>query len=631
MLSIILWFIILSSGGVICAAVWGRRYEETLPITCSGIVLVLFLAGIFTNLFVGEVLVCILSGAAYITALIWVIKKKNLKEFVRNFFTPGFVGFILILAGVCYFNYGRMAYLWDEFSHWADIVKVMTLLDDFGTNPQSYSLVQSYPPGMSLFQYFLEKLYLWTSLHKFSEWRLYASYQVFILAFFMPFLKKLDFKQSITAVVSMVVILLCPLPFYQDVYASIYIDPAVAILSGIGLASIFINREKNLFYLLWISSICSMLVLAKDAGLLFAAFIVIVYILDYIFEQKDSVKSKNQSKFIPLLHFIIIILSVCIPKLLWSWQLKRTNAKVLFSKPYNIAEFIQVIKGEDTSYRMEVWYIFRHAVRTRTVDLGVPISYFLLFFIEIALLIFLVVMFSKYGRYKRGKGWVLVGGICVQLAVYLIGLFASYIFKFSNYEAVRLASFERYMNIAYLSGWIVVVLLLLTAFQSMRKYTTFFGVVLLGIMFYITPMRSVKDIVSRATVFRSINVRATYTLVSKTVEETVPEGARIYIISQEDNGFDHKVIQFSVRPCSVQSSDWSIGIPFYDGDVWTRNISPEEWSEVLFSEFDYVLLYKVNDYFVENYAGLFENAESIGDCSVYRVNKDKKILEKCGG
>lgn len=184
-------FAALSSGSVLCAAIWKRRYEEILPITCSIIVMVLFLCGIAGSLFFGGILVCILGIGTYITAALWVIRNKDWTTFAKNIFTPGFLAFIIIFACVCLFNFGRVAYYWDEFSHWADIVKVMTTLNDFGTNPESYSIFRSYPPGMSLFQYYALKLSEWTTSVPFNEWQLYAAYQIFLFSFMLPFIKEL--------------------------------------------------------------------------------------------------------------------------------------------------------------------------------------------------------------------------------------------------------------------------------------------------------------------------------------------------------------------------------------------------------------------------------------------------------
>ena len=62
MVSLILWFVFLSSGSVLCAAVWGKKYEEALPVTCSALVLLLFLFGIAGILKTGVLFVCFLGG-----------------------------------------------------------------------------------------------------------------------------------------------------------------------------------------------------------------------------------------------------------------------------------------------------------------------------------------------------------------------------------------------------------------------------------------------------------------------------------------------------------------------------------------------------------------------------------------
>ena len=71
-------------------------------------------------------------------------------------FIIGLIIFLLVFFAFSVFNAGKLASTWDEFSHWIDIVKAMTTVDDFGTNPQSLSTFKSYPPAMSIFQYVLQ-------------------------------------------------------------------------------------------------------------------------------------------------------------------------------------------------------------------------------------------------------------------------------------------------------------------------------------------------------------------------------------------------------------------------------------------------------------------------------------------
>ena len=42
---------------------------------------------------------------------------------------------------------------------------------------------------------------------------------------------------------------------------------------------------------------------------------------------------------------------------------------------------------------------------------------------------------------------------------------------------------------------------------------------------------------------------------------------------------------------------------------------------------DYVMLYRLDDSFTENYSSLFENKEDIHENSLYRLNKVTNMLE----
>lgn len=190
MISLIIWFILLSSGSIFASSFYNKKYEEVLPITSAGIVLLLFLSGLIGQLQVGAIVIAIALFLLLISSVFWAIRKKQVKRLINNTLTPAFFAFAIIFMGTCYFNYARMVTTWDEFSHWADIVKVMVNINDFGTNPMSYSAFKSYPPGMALFQYFMQEVFIWTSNGLFNEWFLYVAYQIFGFSFIIPFLKK---------------------------------------------------------------------------------------------------------------------------------------------------------------------------------------------------------------------------------------------------------------------------------------------------------------------------------------------------------------------------------------------------------------------------------------------------------
>lgn len=158
MLALLLFLAICSAGSVLGAAVFQRKYGEILPISCSVIVLLLFLCGIFGHLGFGVILIVLLTVGIYILSIVWMIRKKNYREVLYHLFTPGLCVFTLFALAFLYLDYGLLSTHIDEFTHWTDIVKVMVIYDDFGTNVLSQSTFPTYPPGTALFEYFFQKI-----------------------------------------------------------------------------------------------------------------------------------------------------------------------------------------------------------------------------------------------------------------------------------------------------------------------------------------------------------------------------------------------------------------------------------------------------------------------------------------
>lgn len=560
------------------------------------------------------------------------IKNKNIRTVKENIFTLGFFVFLFFFLMFAFLDRGKLVDGWDEFSHWADIVKVMTSLDDFGTNPKGGAYFQSYPPGMSLFQYFVQKMTaLFNPTAGFSEWRLYFSYQIFFVSFMLPFFKDLSLKQPFVVLTFTIAVLLCPLLFFADVYDKTYIDPFLGLLSGTGLAAVFLCEKRDVFYSLRVLMTCSMLVLAKDAGMLFAIFLGVAYVLDSVILDSRYQGKKNRKKYLGSVC-AAALLAIVIPKALWSIHIKVRHARILFSDPIDIGQLINVILGRDDTYRVDVWKNFYPTITTTGITIGntgISLTYMVLF--SLFLTVLFCVLFCVYGRksdiYNK-KARLLIGIVCIQTGIYTVGLCITYMFKFGEYEGTRYASLYRYMNIAFLAEWIVIVLLLLIALQRYVKVQKLGCAAALSTMIIVSPMESVCDFIQRTAVKDSIDMRAQYAGITAEIESATEEDSIINLISQESTGLDSWVIHFIVRPRTVLGP-CSIGEPFYEGDIWTAEMTKEEWQEYYLSiDADYVALYRINDYFIENYGALFEEPDEIEENKVYRVNKNG-LLQKC--
>ena len=64
-----------------------------------------------------------------------------------------------------------------------------------------------------------------------------------------------------------------------------------------------------------------------------------------------------------------------------------------------------------------------------------------------------------------------------------------------------------------------------------------------------------------------------------------------------------------------------------DGDEAESNSIRNQ--RILIEDYNYVALYKLNNYFYEHYSMLFENPSEISENTLYWVNKSTGQLEKC--
>lgn len=629
-MSVILWMLILSSGSVFGAACLKRKYEEMLPVTGSVLIVLLFLFGIAGFLRQGVYFVIVAAISIYAFSIVYILKNREAaKGFSERMFTSGFWIFVVFLGVSVACNVGRVASSWDEFSHWADIVKVMVTLDDFGTNPNAHSFFQSYPPAMTLFQYFLQRISGWAGGEWYTEWMLFLAYQVLAFSFIIPFAKEIDHNKAFTGIVFLVTVFLCPLCFFNNIYTAIYIDPFLGILSGTGFAAIFLHKEKDCLYSARIFLTCIVLVLSKDAGLMFAVLLALAYVVDlWVSYGKNYTVSSRKDM---LLCTGSALLSVFVPKWIWSLHLKATGAEIRFSNPVDVQELFNVIFSGTWSYKRTVLskYVKELFNNTHRVgETGIYLSYFWIAMLLLILLAFVIWLYRRKGC-CHAKGISLFVAVCMQFALYVVGLVVMYMFKFSEWEALRLASMDRYMGIVFLSVWMTIVILALVWLEGYSARKWVMGLVFLGIVFAVTPMQYIKTYFSRQSVRDSVEVRSEYAELCSLIEEVVPETANLYIISQEDMGFDYWVLRYSIRPRTTEGIQWSIGVPFYTEDIWTIEMNAEQWMNQLTSNVDYVALYRINDYFITNFGECFRDGTEIRENMVYYVNKEASLLESC--
>lgn len=632
MISNFLFILIIISPSVFLALRFEKRIEETIPVSVMGIVCLLFLFGLVNLLDTGMIALYVMAAILCVFSLLHLIKKRSWKLFCQNIITPGFLFYSALCIGLSVWNFGKLACRWDEFTHWVDVVKNAVALNDFATNAAADAAFPSYPPAMMLFQYALQKVYLLVKpAAEFCEWRVYFAYQIFGLSVMMPFFHNVTFRQPIRFVMCGAVVLLAPLLFFADFYKSVYIDPILGILFGSGMAMVMLRPKTDWLYVIYVFLLCAVLTISKDVGLFFSLVIAAAFAVDWISNAKDY---KICSR---MLTGGMAFAAAYVPKILWKYEVNNAGVRIAFGNKIDWNILLDVILGKDTSYRTQVVHLYRDALYGKTISLGdhfPEINYIGL------ILVFIVALCCLYFLYgsklpERRKSTASVMGLSAFLLVgYTVGLCVMYMFKFYEYEAVRLASMERYLNIAFLGVWMFLLFLFVNSICEWHRKCEILLLLLL-MMFHITPARIFGDLVQGKDVQDSIAVRYDYKKLDERVKEICDGNDRIYFIAQETTGFDYWVFRFSCRPNRTSEitegwiSGWSIGEPFYEGDVWTYKMDPETWRSQLLEQFDYVALHKINEYFIEHYGYLFSDSAEIEVGELYRVNQESGMLEKC--
>ncbi len=620
LLSLAILIMVISAGSALVCSFRDKKYGEIVPISCFVLIFTELLLGVFASLKIGLIFVLVMAIGCYVIAIITNVKNKSFKKTFKRIITPGFVFFAFCCGLFVYINHGKYFSNWDEFSHWGDVVRAMVALDDFGTNPNSLCMFKSYPPAMSIFEYFLERIDQFIQPGKFNEPLAYCAWQILMVSFFLPFVERIGEKNKLSSIICGLVFLLSPLMVFSGVYYSTYIDPFLGIISGVGFAIIFFIDDEVLYKSLLVGSVAGVLVISKESGMLFAALIVLAYTMKLMLRWKSK----------ELLYALIPIGCLIVPKFLWEYELKVSHVYKEFGGSIDFGELLRIISGKSEGYRSLVWNKFFEWFAGKAINWGrfkIPLSFLWLWIVTLFVIVVTLVFLIKTKEVDKSS--IIISTLVLNLVVafFVVGTVVSYMYKFSEYEAKNLASFYRYMNTVFLMVFVYMVCMFTYVIVHLKKLAPIGALVVLIVAVMMVPKFEINVELSRFAAEKSLwGIDDLHRLADYTNEVCSGNG-NICFIAQEDNGFYKLVYTSLVKPNRVYPY-WSIGKPFYEGDVYTFEIDSNAWREMLKNEYDYVELYKLNDYFYDNYSDAFSNPNEIAEGCFYRVNKETGLLEK---
>lgn len=407
----------------------GIKVEFAFLLVFSAIGSVMYLAGILNILKETAVLILLFG----ILCAVWSVKQRVP---VKDIVTPGtvFFGvmsifFLFLLRGSEYIHY-------DNFSHWAVIVKVMLENNRLPNFQDSVISFQSYPPGSACFIYYIVKI---AGIR--AEWAAMYAQVIYILGAvtaLFAFVKKKNIIGMFVAVITAVFLMSGNTRFFD-----LLVDTLLPVV-GLGGMAFCIYYKESITRKIWVLiPILVMLCAIKNSGIFFVVIVAIYYLLCM---EKNSRGIKGLAG---------VVAFPFLSNFLWKKHVELVFENGLSSKHtmslQNYKDGLGIKSGEDIRNIASL-------MGDRVFSFSNQALYGLLFVI---LLLILVRIFQKNKFADMCKLSLIAIGSYI---FYQVGTLAMYLFSMPDGEALKLASYDRYHNtiLIFVAGILCLMVIMIT-------------------------------------------------------------------------------------------------------------------------------------------------------------------------
>ncbi|MEK3705494.1 hypothetical protein MKY87_15460 [Paenibacillus sp. FSL R7-0198] len=397
------------------------RWEFIPVFVFSSIACFVFLSGLAGQLFTGS-LVILIAGLLFYGGMLFLRLRRgaslrmSFSIFQFSFLAGTFV-FLLLL-------FQNQLTHYDNFSHWAIVLKQMLSTDAFPTPDSNLIDFKNYPLGTSSFIYYVCRfmghsqsvMLLAQGLLIFSCF--YAMFGIvsekkrFLLYAFLGLgLSTLSFFNLTIRITNLLVDFL--LPIY-----------ALAIL-----AVIYQYRNEIQKACIVVLPLAGLLTIIKSTGIIFAAIGLIFLVYSWL-------KHKQKFSWKTALAVVGTICGALIPYFGWSWRMATVFQGI--DNKFDVATS-GIQAGKTPEQMRDILWTFLKASTDLTTRPVIGIVIFQL--IAIAASVFAIVVLKK-----KWNLWKALIALDVVLLLYYAGILVLYLFSMPLDEAIVLAGFERYAS-----------------------------------------------------------------------------------------------------------------------------------------------------------------------------------------
>jgi len=572
------------------------KIETILTIVVLSFGLLLYVFGLFKQLNIAYYLINILSIIAFIFD-IYLLTKKKVK--ISEIFTLGTI--IYILLTVILFFYLRNCQFtdWDEYSHWGINLKMM-LKNNLLWGDSSFDIIHgAYPPLAGIIEYYICRLN-----GEYTEGVAYFSLAYFTMTIMISIFKNYNYRDTFKSIIVLATVYLA-IFMLNFTFATLYLDLLLGIIFFVSIYHIYtldVNEDKAQYIL-----VCLLLVgilMVKDAGIIFVAICLLLLFVNLIVLPIFKVRKIDKALRTNLLFFGIIILIVLIAYLSWKLYLKVnvTEADMVISE-INIIKYIKSLFLRETSHPKYYDITFSYynilnqgIITTENFIFNTAIKFVV--FVNVIALLYIVLI--QKGKEKNKFARYLIILDCGFL-LYLAFLLFLFLFIFIEYEGRGLASYSRYIGTYLIAFFLAIV----AAIAHGKEKGITYPLLLIILAFTVTSVN--LNTVLFPNNSKVSTIPPEIASLSNEVTNLLDKDDNVYIIYQDSNGIHLHFIRYLIAPIKSSYSNWSLGDPYYEGDIWTHNLSEQEIIEFLKEkEYTHILFANIDSQIIDKYSKLVD-------------------------
>jgi hypothetical protein len=610
----------------------GRNYEELIPVTLVGIFLWLFTWGIFGKLYYGSLSLVIGSAIASL-AVPYIIEKKKIK--MEYIISPGAVLFWLLVVICFVFDRNRVIGDVDDLTHWSLAVRDMWFNNSYGFHPGRLLMLPRYTPGMTLIEY----LFVWMYGAYRDGVALFACHFVG-LSFMEILFSKIEWKQWYKVIPIGITIMIMPLIVFKPHYSVMLVDAYL----GIVWAYIFIcyiEEGITRFNCVRITTGTIFLTMVKETGTVMAGIMLLIIIIDLIGSHGTRNRRKElwdkQGKML-----IISVMSAVCPVIVWEIYVTvmgtlsgaNTLVQTLHISSKNIAAAASVAATDDTQNIHSFGNVFRKTIIyffTGKDFAGTSyINILLIVFLFISILSIMRVYDEQHIPIKKVLNYIIIATM-----IYFVFMMICYASLFAGNPST-IASARRYYGTALI--WTVMVIISLS-FYALGKYENsvkvgeMIWIIGLFVIILVPNKRSIYSMDSNKDELN--NTWDNQQCIGEVFRSFADKSEKIYVISYKDSKlhsqYNSLVVANAVAPNATQGASAVCKPVVRDEDKkkfgssygdYTGVLSADNFSRYLAKEYKYIYLFNINDYFIDNYSGLFANGQKIENGGIYEIRNN---------